>query len=392
LKLRASYGELGNQNFGDYAFQGVINSGVVYTFNGVRYTGGIQTSVVSESLQWEEKATTNVGIDAILLNNHLDVSVEYYNARSTNILIDAPIPALVGSINLAPPANAASFSNKGIEIAATYHKNKGDFTFDISANLATVKNEVLKLGLVNSDPIITGGFKTEIGRPIGSHYGFIYEGIYQTQAEITAHAVHTFAPALKPGDVKYKDISGPDGKPDGFVDERYDRVYLGSGIPKFHYGFNFAAQYKQFDFTLFASGSGKFKINSRFYRDLMHSGGASNYSTDILDRWTPTNTNTDIPRLNSADVNNFRDSDRPGWLQDGTYLRINTLSLGYVLPTNMVKGLNRARVYLSVQNLYTFQSFKGYNPDFTAGVLTNGFDFGSYPKPRTIMLGAQLVF
>ena len=266
LKLRASYGELGNQNFADYAYQGVINSGVVYTFNGVRYTGGIQTSVVSETLQWEEKATTNVGIDAILLNNHLDFTVEYYNAKSTNILIDAPIPALVGSINLAPPANAASFSNKGIEIAATYHKNKGAFTFDISANLATVKNEVLRLGLVNSDPIITGGFKTEIGRPIGAHYGFVYEGIYQTQAEITAHAVHTFSPGVKLGDVKYKDISGPLGKPDGFVDETYDRVYLGSGIPKFHYGFNFAAQYKQFDFTLFASGSGKFLINSRFYR------------------------------------------------------------------------------------------------------------------------------
>jgi TonB-linked SusC/RagA family outer membrane protein len=392
LKVRASYGKLGNQNIGDYGYQAIINSGVVYTFDGTRITGGLQTSVVSETLKWEEKATTNVGFDAILLNNHLDFSAEYYNAKSSDVLVNVPIPASVGSNNLAPVVNAATFTNKGIEIALTYHKNKGDFTFDAGANLSTVKNEVLSLGLNNTEPLAGAGARTKIGQSIGEHYGFVYEGIYQSQAEIAAHAVHTFAPNLKPGDVKYKDISGPQGKPDGFVDETYDRVYLGSGIPKYNYGFNFSAAYKQFDFTLFASGSAKFLINSRFYRDLMHSGGASNYSTDMLDRWTPDNTNTDIPRLNSADVNNFRDSDRPGWLQDGSYLRINTISFGYVLRNNLIKGLTRARFYATVQNLYSFQGYKGYNPDFTAGVLNPGFDFGSYPKPRTFLLGAQLSF
>jgi hypothetical protein len=176
------------------------------------------------------------------------------------------------------------------------------------------------------------------------------------------------------------------------VNEAYDRVSLGSGIPRFHYGFNFSASYKRFDLSVFASGSAKFLINSRMYKDLHHSAGALNYSTDMLDRWTPTNTNTDIPRLNDDDVNNFKDSNRPGWLQNGSYLRINTVSLGYTLRDNIVKGLNSARVYVTVQNLYTFQEYKGYNPDFTSGVLNPGFDFGSYPKPRTIMLGVQIAF
>ena len=162
-------------------------------------------------------------------------------------------------------------------------------------------------------------------------------------------------------------------------------------MEKFNYGFNFSAGYKGFDLSIFASGSAKFLINSRMYRDLHHSGGSLNYSTDMLNRWTPTNTNTDIPRLNDADVNNFKDSDRPGWLQNGTYLRINTVALGYTLPS-FVKGLSKARVYITAQNLYSFQEYQQYNPDFTSGTLNPGFDFGSWPKPRTILFGLQLDF
>ena len=128
------------------------------------------------------------------------------------------------------------------------------------------------------------------------------------------------------------------------------------------------------------------------YRDLHHSAGALNYHKDMLNRWTPTNTNTDIPRLNDDDVNNFKDSNRPGWLQDGSYLRLNTLSLGYSFAENIIKGLTNSRIYVTVQNLYSFQSYQGYNPDFTSGVLNPGFDFGSYPKPRTILLGVQIGF
>ena len=389
LKLRASYGKLGNQNIGDYTYQAVINPGIVYTFDGIRTVGGLQTSVVPERLKWEGKATTNVGFDATLLNNSLDFSAEYYNSKSTDVLAPVPIPLSVGSLNAAPTINAATLRNTGLEFSAAYHKTKGAFTYDISANFSTVNNEVLALG-GNNEPINGAGSRTIVGEEVGFHYGYIYEGIFQTQAEVAAHAFQQ--PNVGPGDVKYRDISGPQGKPDGVINEAYDRVKLGSGIPKYHYGFNFSGAYKNFDIALFASGSAKFLINSRFWRDLMHSGGSANYSTEMLDRWTPSNTNTDIPRVNSADVNNFRNSNRPGWLQNGSYLRINTISLGYTLPENLIKGLIKSRVYITAQNLYTFQEYKGFNPDFTAGVFSPGFDFGSYPKPRTIMAGVQLIF
>lgn len=390
LKLRASYGKLGNQEILDYQFQGTINTGVVYTFNGVLYTGGLQTLVASPDIKWESKAITNIGFDGVFLNGKLDFSAEYYNAKSTDILVGITIPASVGFSNLNPVVNAASLRNSGIEITAAYHKNKGDFTFDIGANLSTVKNKVLALG-GNNEPINGVGSRTVIGKEVGEHYGFVYEGIFQTQDEINKHATQ-FGAVLAPGDVKYKDISGPDGKPDGIVDEAFDRVSLGSGIPKFNYGLSFSAAYKRIDFALFASGSAKFMVNSRLYRDLHHSAGALNYGIDMLKRWTPINTNTDIPRLNDNDVNNFKDSDRPGWLQRGSYLRINTVSVGYSFQKDIIKGLASSRIYATVQNLYSFQKYTGYNPDFTSGVLNPGFDFGSYPKPRTIILGVQLVF
>jgi TonB-linked SusC/RagA family outer membrane protein len=337
LKLRASYGRLGNQNIGDYRFQGTINPGVVYTFGDIRTTGAIQTSVVSESLQWEGKATTNFGLDATLFNNRLDFTAEYYNAKSTDLLLGLPIPALVGSIDQAPVVNSASMVNKGLEFFAAYHKTRGAFTFDISANFSTVNNKVLSLG--NGNAFLTGaGSRTIVGQEIGRHFGLVYDGIFQNQQEIDNHAKQ-FGVVLRPGDVKYKDISGPDGKPDGRIDLDYDRDYLGSGLPKYHYGFNFSAGYKGFDFSLFASGSARYMINSRLYRDLMHSGGGINYHTDIVNRWTPSNTSTNIPRLNFLDANNFYDSNRPGWLQDGSYLRINTFSVGYLLPGNLIRVL-----------------------------------------------------
>jgi len=390
LKLRASYGKLGNQEIADYQFQGTVNSGVVYTFNGIRYTGGLQTLVSSPDIKWESKAITNVGFDGTFLNGHLDFSAEYYKAKSTDLLVGVIIPATVGFENLNPVINAASLENSGVEFSAAYHGRTRNFTYDVSANLSTVKNKVLSLGAGN-DALIGVGSKTVVGGEIGEHYGFVYEGIFQNQAEINGHATQ-FGAVLAPGDVKYKDISGPQGKPDGIVDEAYDRVSLGSGIPKYNYGFNVNVGYKQFDLAIFASGSAKFLINSRMYRDLHHSAGALNYSTDMLNRWTPTNTNTDIPRLNDNDVNNFKDSDRPGWLQKGGYLRINTISLGYTVKENIIKGLATARVYATVQNLYSFQKYEGYNPDFTSGTLNPGFDFGSYPKPRTLMVGVQVTF
>ncbi len=384
FKLRGSYGQLGNQNIGDYLYYATINPNIVYNFNGKPVTGGLQTTLVAEDIKWETKTTSNVGFDARFFGGKIDFTAEYYRSTTTDILVGVPIPASTGSLNLNPVVNAGSLRNTGFEFDLGYHKMEGDFTFDISANAYTLKNRVIALG-GNEEPIGGAGARTQVGREIGEHYGWDVLGIFQTQEEVNNHAFQDANTA--PGDLIFRDVNG-----DGIVNAD-DRVYLGSGMPSIYYGFNFGAQYKNFDFTMFASGMGDYLINSRLYRDLMHTQDYLNYHEDALDRWTPNNTDTNIPRLVAGDPNqNMRDSNREGWLQSGTHLRLNTVSLGYKLPSNLVKGVSSARVYATAQNLYTFQAYKGYNPDFTSGTFNPGFDFGSFPKPRTMMVGVQLGF
>ncbi|WP_181304702.1 TonB-dependent receptor [Rufibacter sp. XAAS-G3-1] len=389
LKIRASWGKLGNENIGNYLYYPLINSNVVYTFNGQRVLGGLQTNVYDESIKWEEKSTANVGFDAVLFNGAVDFSAEYYNSKSEDVLVNIPIPASVGSVNAAPVTNAGTLRNSGVELSLGYNKEAGDFRYGISANFTTLRNEVLDLG-DNAPERYGVGSITEVGGEVGRHFGWLADGIFQSQEEIANHAFQKAG--TSPGDIKFRDISGPEGIPDGIINEN-DRTYLGSGIPKYTYGLNFNASYKNFDFTLFMSGKADYLINSRLYRSLMHTAGDDNWHEDILDRWTTVNTDTDIPRLVHADPNeNGRDSNREGWLQDGTHLRINTVSLGYNFKEGFIKGLSSARVYVTAQNLYTFQKYKGYNPDFTAGVFEPGFDNGSFPRPRTLMLGVQVGF
>jgi TonB-dependent starch-binding outer membrane protein SusC len=396
IKLRGSYGQLGNENIGNYLYTAYNNPNIPYNFNGVKVYGGLPTSVVSESIKWEVKTTTNVGADIKLFDNSLDFSAEYYNNKTTDLLVGVPIPFSVGSVNRNPIVNAGSMQNSGFEFMATYHKTKGELRFDISANVSTLKNKVLSLG-GNNEPVYGVGSKTEVGSEVGQHFGYETTGIFQTAAEVAGHAFQSAK--TSPGDIIFKDQltidSNGDGvmdKADGIIDAK-DRVYLGSAIPKLNFGFNVTFYYKKWDLSLFASGSAGYKINSRMYRDLMLTTDYINRSVDIMNRWTPTNTNTDIPRVVADDPNgNGRDSNRKGWLQNGDYLRINTLSLGYSFADNFIKGFSSTRVYVTAQNLFTFQSYKGFNPDFTSGVWNPGFDFGSYAKPRTILMGVQLSF
>ncbi|MCQ6957225.1 SusC/RagA family TonB-linked outer membrane protein [Mucilaginibacter aquariorum] len=384
LKFRGGYGKLGNQNIGDYLYTSYINSNIVYNFNNTKVTGGLVTNLVSENIKWESRSTTNLGFDATLLNGAVDLSAEYYNSKTADVLVGVPIPSSTGSVNQAPVVNAATLRNRGVEVTVAYHKRTGEFTWDVAANIATVRNKVLALG-GNNEPIYGVGSKTEVGGEIGEHYGYVAEGIFQNQAEIDAHARQEAGTA--PGDIKFRDING-----DGVVTPA-DRTYLGSAIPKLNYGLNLSAAYKRFDISVFTSGSSGFLINSRLYRDLMLTTDYINRSTDILNRWTPTNTNTDIPRVVQNDPNqNQRDSNRKGWLQNGKYLRINTVQLGYAFKKDLIKGVSNLRVYGTAQNLYSFQAYKGFNPDFTSGVFNPGFDAGSFPKPRTILMGVQVGF
>lgn len=386
LKLRASYGQLGNENIDNYLYQPLINRNILYNFSGSPVSGGLQTSLSDQNIKWETTTSTDIGIDGTFFNNALDITIDYYKRTTDDVLVGVPIPASTGSINTAPLVNAGSLENTGLEFEAAFHSDKNKkFSYDISANVSTLKNKVLALG-GNNEPINGIGARTQVGGRVGEHFGYVYEKIFQTTEEVAGHAFQNALTA--PGDIAFKDLNN-----DGKIDDN-DRTYLGNSTPKVSYGFNFSAKYKNIDFTVFASGAAGYYINSWLYRSLMLTTDALNSHEDILNRWTPTNTNTDIPRVVTNDPNgNGRDSNRPGWLEKGDYLRINTVSLGYTIPVSLFKGIIQApRVYATVQNAYTFQKYKGFNPDFTSGVFNPGYDGGSYPKPRTFMLGVQLSF
>ncbi|RAV27483.1 SusC/RagA family TonB-linked outer membrane protein [Sinomicrobium soli] len=387
LKLRGSYGELGNQNIGDYLFQPVINANIPYNFyqgsSVVSVVGAIQTSLKNSNIKWENTRSANFGLDASFFDRSLDLTVEYYEKKTTDVLVGVPIPLSSGSVDSAPVTNSGSLKNSGIDMELAYHYNSGeDFSFDISANASTLKNRVLSLG-GNNEPVYGTGARTEVGREVGEHYGYVYDGIFRSQDEVSSHAFQSAATAA--GDIRFKDLNE-----DGTINAD-DRTYLGSAIPSVTFGLNFSASYKNLDFTVFASGAADYYINSNLYRTLMWSTDNLNAHTDILNRWTPENTDTHIPRVIANDPNgNARDSNRPGWLQKGDYLRINTLSLGYTLPEGFSEIINSLRLYVTAQNVYTFSSYKGFNPDFNGDVWNPGFDWGTYPRPRTYMLGVQI--
>lgn len=386
LKLRGGVGEVGNQEIGDFRYQGTVNRGVPYSFAfGGRAIGAAVSSVIDKDIKWETRVTRSVGIDAILFNGSLDLTAEYYSNTSNDILTTVPIPFSNGSLPADLFTNAGSIKNSGIELSFAYREQIGDFSFEIAPNFYTVNNEVLEIG--GTGILNSGGARTEVGRSLGEHYGWVYDGLFQSAAEVDSHAFQS--PGTSPGDIRFKDLNA-----DGVINDD-DRTYLGSGLPTYFYGLNISANYKDFDFTIFGQGSGGNLINSNIYRGLMPTSGYTNWHEDILNHWTPSNTNTDIPRVIFLDPNNNgRNSDRPGWLQKGDYFRLNTVSLGYSLPDAVLDSikLSKARFYVTLQNLAVFKSYEGYNPDFTAGILNPGFDYGTFPRPTTTLIGAQLKF
>lgn len=385
LKLRAGYGTLGNvEALGYYDYQTVVNSNASYVFGNSLASGTTQTQVFAQNNKWEQKQTRNVGIDLALFNNQLTFTGEYYNDKITGILLAVPIPASVGAINT-PVINAATFTNKGFDFSIAYHsKTKNGFHYDIAANASTLANNVLSLGS-GDNPIYGPWSKTAVGHEVGALYGYVSEGIFQNAADLKNHATQIGATL---GDVKFKDING-----DGAITDA-DQTYLGSAIPKFYFGLNFTANYKNFDASIFIQGNTGSKIANGVYQALM-SGQYINASTDELNFWTPTNTNTNVPRPVIGDPNgNGKNSDR--FLQNASYARIQTAQIGYTLPEALVRRTNAIRsfrVYLSGQNLYTLTKYKGFDPDFgNDGTINRGFDYGSFPNPRTILLGVQVGF
>jgi TonB-linked SusC/RagA family outer membrane protein len=391
LKLRGGYGTLGNQNFpSDYAYTAYLNNSASYLFgnapgnmNQYLAPGSIQTQVADPTLKWETKITSNAAVDLGLLNNSLLFTAEYFINTDKDLIAQPPIPLSVGATNT-PYVNAASLRNSGVEFSVTYKKTIGEFGIVIDANAHTLKNKVLKLGGTN-DPIYGAESKTEVGHEVGEIYGYKTEGIFQDVADVQKHAIQ---PNAAPGDIKFHDADGND------TINALDQVYLGSAIPKLYYGLNIGVTLRHFDLSLFFQGNRGNKIINGLYQTLM-AGQYTNHYIDELNYWTPTHTNTNVPRPMIGDPNgNDGPSDR--WVQSGAYVKLQNAQIGYTFPSKTLSRthvFHNARIYASGQNLLTFTKYKGYDPDIASdGLFSRGFDYGSIPNPRTFMVGVQVGF
>jgi hypothetical protein len=289
--------------------------------------------------------------------------------------------------------NAASIENSGFEFSATYRNSDHPLKYQVSANLSTLKNKVTSLGFGNQS-YITGDYATFVGEEVGQFYGYVYEGIARTQADLDDHAVQSGA---KVGDCLYKDVSGPQGKPDGVIDT-YDRVVLGSGIPKVNFGLSAHLEYKHFDLSISTYGALNYHVADGIYNSLNSCYGWANKDVDILDanRYSEDGLTyiSNVPRtyiVADGEAWNDKFSDRQ--IQNAAYWKIANVELGYNFKDSWFKGvITGARIYVSAQNLYTFTKYKGYNVDFAGGTFTPGFNWCSYPSARTFMAGVMFSF
>jgi len=414
LKVRGSYGELGNtSNLGPYDYMDVMTRGnYTYSFGNNKVTGSAISNYVNPVLIWEKKKTVDLGIDLGMFNNQLEFTIDWYKSTSEGLHYDVPVPSQAGFTNVYVKMNAATFENSGLEFLLAYHNHHHAVKYDISANLSTLKNEVTKLGVSNT-PRTDGYCRSEVGREVGSFYGYVYEGIFQSQSDVDNN-VNSLGNLVtqngaQEGDIKYADIDGYDangkltGVPDGQINSA-DQTFLGSGLPKIHFGLNARAEWKGFDLSISTYGAAKFKAVDFVDMTLHSSYGALNKSVDLLNAYNsesdaainglPVNTNTDVPRVSykpEGSITNDMFSER--FIQNASYLKIANIELGYNFPDKWFSGyVKGVRIYASGQNLATLTKYKGYNVDFAGATITPGYNYVSYPTPRTIMFGANFSF
>lgn len=410
LKIRGSYGVLGNANLGAYQYVGFLNQGptVVFGPDQQSVNGATQARLVYEDLRWEEKRTTNIGFDAALLDNRFTVVFDIFRSVSKDVLVPQPVPQYLGNLQGDPLVNIGSIENKGIELELGYNpQTTGDFKWNIAANFSIIRNKVLELGNLGIDEatgeqrayITSGNTRTQVGRAVGEYYVLRSEGIFQSTEEINAHRAQ--AAYAQPGDIRYRNLV--DGGTDDDINDQ-DREFAGSPWPKLTTGLQFNSSYKNFSLNLQLYGSFGQKIYNDVLREL-DSYGYSNYRQD-LNPWTPTNTGTSDPRMGvgyavggePADrgiVSNARgNSDR--WLENGSFLRLRNVELGYTLPTSLLSRVqvSSARLYISAQNLFTITGYSGIDPDVVGANinLEPGVDNGNYPSSRIISFGLSIGF
>ena len=405
LKVRVGYGitglnglVLGNTPW----LVSVLANSSSYPF-GNSITGGPGSNIPglgNKELEWEKTKQINIGLDLGLFKNKITFSAEYYRRSTDNLILEVPIPPSFGYINSTVLQNVGAMKNNGFEFQLGYNKREGAFKWYASTNMSFVTNQVTKLAegvtkIERGNDADFGGdniTNTTPGYSVQGFYGWVVEGIFQSAEEVSKHAKQTAATA--PGDLKFKDLNG-----DGKIDND-DRQFLGSFIPKITYAFNLGANYKNLDASLFFQGVQGNKIYNATRVITEGMVRFFNAGTQVLNAWTPTNTKTNIPRAISSDPNrNARPSTR--FLEDGSFLRLKNIMVGYTVPANFLgthtKGTVKSlRIYVSAQNILTFTKYTGYDPEVgnrTPGSsLTNGIDFAVYPQPKSFQAGIQASF
>lgn len=394
MKIRASYGITGNNSIGNYAAIGIMANAnyVMGTSTGNIVSGAAQKSFSNADLTWEKTRQTDIGFEMAVLDNRLSLSLDLYYRKTTDLLMNVDIPTITGFENAMQ--NIGQMSNKGIEITVNGAPFRNtDFSWDITGNISVNRNKVLALG-PTGDPIFADGGAgtthiTQIGSPIGCFYGYKMLGVFKTKEELEAypHLADTHV-----GDVKFEDVNG-----DKKIDAN-DRTIIGNNMPDFTWGMTNTFTFKSFDASISLQGvvgSEVLHLGRRFYTQ---GEGNQNQLREMLGRWqSETNPGSGwIPRANSQPTGqNNAISSR--WVEDGSFLRVNNLTVGYTLPDAFVKkcSIQRARVYVSTQNLLTFSSYSGYNPETSFkedNVTAPGTDYGMYPLYRTCTFGINVTF
>jgi TonB-linked SusC/RagA family outer membrane protein len=385
LKLRASYGKVGNDGIPSSLFIPLATTNLPYFFNGAEVLNFRLADLADKNLQWEITTETNFGLDFALLKNKLSGSVDVYSRKTEDALVRIKIPSILGDPNDEYITNAASFTNKGVELGLDWKDNiNSDWRYNIGGNVAFNKNKISNLngGQAIPDGGVGGQGTTtlsENGQPIGSFYLLEAIGVFQNAAEVSASA----QPGAKPGDLIYRDVDG------NKVINSADRVFQGSYQPKVTYGVNGSLNYKSFDLSVGGYGTGGGKIYNG--KKAARGDFRDNIETEVANnRWTPNNPSTKIPRANTQEIPHST-----YFLEKGDFFRINNLTVGYTLKSDMLTKvkMQSLRLYATVQNLATITNYSGFTPEIsTGGTLAAGIEQAIYPTTRTFAFGLNVSF
>ena len=387
LKLRASYGILGNDRIVDFGYTSLLDGEGIYFFNDQEYVGSASGPISNPDIKWEKQKTLDIGLDLRVLNGKVDITTDYFKRRTEDLLVQSQVSGLIGT-GAAPFVNAGIVENEGIEFAIGYSDNfSEDFRFNIKYNVTAIRNEVISVS--GEGEFLEGGrfgisqpaiSRMEAGFPLGYFIGYQTDGIFQTQDEINNSAVTDVAP--QPGDFKFVDQNA-----DGVINLD-DRVDLGNPLPVATMGLNISFDYKNWDFATYAFAS----LGNEIVRNYERNQQLVNKPNAYLDRWTGPGTSNSSPRITTGATSNTTFSDF--YVEDGSFVRLQNAQIGYTFTNNdNNKKLDKLRIYISGSNLVTLTKYSGYDPTTGTGApIGGGIDQGFYPSARTFLLGVNIKY